>query len=104
MTTVRAASSVTLSVALEPRRADPLKVAPREVVHQEVAAREVALREAAHHHVRLREIPAVVAVVPAAMTTTIITHRAAVVEAAEGSLIRDASRHCEEERRSNPGE
>ena len=77
MTTVRAASSATLSVASVPRRA---------VARQEVVLREVRLREAVPHHVRLRETPAVVAVAPPAMTTVIITHRAAVAEVEGGSF------------------
>ena len=59
MTTVRAASSATLSVASVPRRAAAL----REVVHREGAAQEAALREAVLQEVRLRETQAVAAVV-----------------------------------------
>ena len=77
MTTVRAASSATLSVASVPRRA----AAFREEVHPEVAAQEVALQEAVPQEVRLQETLAVVAVVPPVMTTTITTHRAVVAEA-----------------------
>ena len=99
MTTVQAASSATLSVASVPRRA----VALREVAHQEAAAQEVALREVVPQEARLRETLAVAVVAPPVTKMTII-HRAAVVEGEEGSLIRDASRHCEEARRSNPGE
>ena len=72
MTTVRAASSATPSVALVPRRV----VALLRVVLREVAAQEAVLQEA-----RLRETLGVVAVAPAAMTTTITTHRAVVAEA-----------------------
>ena len=85
MTTVRAASSATLSVALEPRRAAVarravaqeavlLAVVPREAVPQEVAA------------VILQESRTVVAVVPAAMTTTIMQRLAVVVEAVGDSF------------------
>ena len=77
MTTARAASSAMLSVASVPRRAAAL----RELVHREVAALEVALREAVLQEARLRETLGVVAVAPAAMTTTITTHRAVVAEA-----------------------
>ena len=77
MTTVRAASSATLNVALVPRRA---------AARQEVVRREVHLREAVPHHVRLRETLAVGAVAPPAMTTMIIIHRAAVAEAEGGSF------------------
>ena len=103
MTTVRAASSATLSVASVPRRAAPLRVAPRGEVRREVVAQEVALQEAVPQEVRLRENRTEAAVAPAAMRTIII-HRAAVAEGEEGSLIMDASRHCKEARRSNPGE
>ena len=78
MTTVRAASNATPSVALVPRRATGhLRVAHREVEAQEEAHREVVPQEALH-----RENLAVVAVAPAAMMTAITIHRAAVVEAA----------------------
>ena len=77
MTTVQAASSATPSVASVPRRA---------AARQEVVLREVHLQEAVPHHVRLRETLAVVAVAPPAMTTVIITHRAAVAEAEGGSF------------------
>ena len=97
MTTVRAASSATLSVALVPRRATAVlqRAAHREVavqeevlreaVHQEVLhpeteAQEVALREAVLQEVRRRETLAVAVVAPPAMTTMITTHRAAVAE------------------------
>ena len=76
MTTVRAASSATPSVASAPRRAAVL----REVVHQEVVHQEVDLREAVLQEARLRETLAVVAVAPPAMKMT-ITHRAVVAEA-----------------------
>ena len=77
MTIVRAASSATLSGALVPRRA----AAPLEVALQRVPLQEVVLRGEAHPRVRLRETLAVAAAVPAAMMTTITTHRAAVAEA-----------------------
>ena len=78
MTTVRAASSATPSVALVPRRA----VVLRRAVLQEVEAQEEAHREAVHQETLHRESLAVVAVVPAVMMTTITTRLAAAVEAA----------------------
>ena len=79
MTTVRAASSAMLSVALVPRRA----VVLRRAAHREVAVQEEAHREAVHQGLH-RETQVVVAVAPAAMMTTIITHLAAVVAEAAG--------------------
>jgi hypothetical protein len=76
MTTARAASSATLSVASVPRRAAVL----RRVVLQEVEVQEEAHREAVRQGLH-RETQAVVAVAPAAMMTTITTHLAAVAEA-----------------------
>ena len=76
MTTVRAASSATLSVALVPRRAAVLQRA----VLQEVEVQEEAHQEVVRQGLR-RETQAVVAVVPAVMTTMIITRLAAAVEA-----------------------
>jgi hypothetical protein len=76
MTTARAASSATLSVASVPRRAAAL----REVVHLEVEAQEVVLQGAVLQEVRLRETQAVAAVAPPAMKMT-ITHRVVVAEA-----------------------
>ena len=73
MTTVRAANSVTPSVASVPKRAAALQ----KVVHREEAAQEEVRQE-----VLLRETPAEVAVVPVVMRT-IITRRAAVAEAVE---------------------
>ena len=82
MTTVRAASSATLSVALVPRRAAVLlRVALREVEAQEEVHREEAHQEALH-----RESLAVVAVAPAVMMTTITTHHAAVAVVAGDSF------------------
>ena len=82
MTTVRAASNATLSVALVPRRAAaPLRVVHREVEAQGEARREVVPQEALH-----RESQAVAAVAPAVMTTTITTRLAAVAEAAEDDV------------------
>ena len=75
MTTVRAASSVTLSVASVPRRAAVL----RRAVHREVEVQE-ALREEVRQGLR-RETLDVVAVAPAVMTTMITIHLAAAVEA-----------------------
>ena len=78
MTTVRAASSATLSVALAPRRV---------VAHREAPAQEVAHRVAAVHAVVPQEavIPqgnrTVAAVVPAVTKTAITIHRAVVAEA-----------------------
>ena len=78
MTTVRAASSATQSVAsaaavVVRREAFPLR---------EEAVREVVLQE-----VLLRVTRAVVAVAPAVMTTTTITHRAAVAEGEEDKFV-----------------
>ena len=87
MTTVRAASSATLSVALVPRRAAVL----RRAVHREVEAQEEAHREEVRQGLR-RETLAVVAVAPVAMTTTIITHLAAAVEAVGDDVIWDTLR------------
>ena len=72
MTTVRAASSATLSVALVPRRAAVLREAPA----QEEVVREAVLRVAV-----LQGNRTVVAVAPAVMMTTITTPLAAVAEA-----------------------
>ena len=82
MTTVRAASSATLSVALVPRRAAVL----RRAVHREVEVQEEALREEVRQGLR-RETQAVVAVAPAVMMTTIITRLAAAVEAEGDSFL-----------------
>ena len=79
MMTAQAASSATPSVALVPRKA---VVVPQRVAHREVVARETAIPR----HVPLQETLAVAAVAPAAMTTTIITHRAVVVEAVGDSF------------------
>ena len=76
-TIVRAASSVTLSVASVLRRV----VALRRIAVPEAVLPVVVLPEA-----RLRENQTVVAVAPA-VTRTTITPRAAVVEAAEGSFV-----------------
>ena len=70
MTTVRAASSATLSVALVPRRA---------AVLQRAAHREVEAQEAVHQGLH-RETQAVVAVAPAVMTMAITIRLAAVAE------------------------
>ena len=97
MTTVRAASSATLSVALVPRRAAVhLRVALREVAVQEVAHREVVPQEALH-----RESRAVVAVAPAAMMTTITIHLAAVVEAAGDSFLSQNRQNLQNNSRGN---
>ena len=78
MTTARAASSATLSVALVPRRVAVLqRAARREVEAQEVAVREAAPRVA----VLLQGNRTVVAVAPAVMMTTITTRLVAVAEA-----------------------
>ena len=82
MTTVRAASSATLSVALVPRRAAVL----RRAAHREVVAQEEALREAVHQGLH-RETQAVVAVAPAAMMTTITIRLAAVAEVEGDSFL-----------------
>jgi hypothetical protein len=84
MTTVRAASSATLSGASVPRRA---AVAPQEVVHREVLPQGEVLQE-----VLLRETLAVVVVVPVVMMTTITTHLAAVVEAVVDDVLWDTLR------------
>lgn len=76
MTTVRAASSATLSVALVPRRAAAVL---QRAVLQEVEVQEEAHREAFRQGLH-RETQAVVAVAPAVMMTTIITRLAAVEE------------------------
>ena len=81
MTTVRAASSVTLSVALAASVAVRREAVPR----REAAAPEEALREAVPHEARHRETLAVAAVAPAVMRTT-TTHRAAVAEAVGDDL------------------
>ena len=86
MTTARAASSATLSVALVPRRAAVLL----RVVHREVVAQEEAHREAVHQDLH-REIQAVVAVAPAVMRMIII-HLAAAVEAAGDDVLWDTLR------------
>ena len=72
MTTARAASSATPSVASAPRRAAALRGVR--------LLREVALQEAAQG-VRLRGNRTVDAVAPAVTTMAITTHRAAVAEA-----------------------
>ena len=87
MTTARAASSATLSVASVPRRA----VVLRRVVLQEVEVQEEAHREAVRQGLH-RETQAVVAVVPAVMMTTIITHLAAAVEAVGDDVLWDTLR------------
>ena len=79
MTTVRAASSATPSVALVPRRAAVL----RRAAHREVAVQEEVLREAVHQGLH-RETQAVVVVAPAVMTMAITIHLAAVVAEAAG--------------------
>ena len=78
MTTVRAASSATLSVALVPRRAAVLREAPA----QEEVVREAVLRVAV-----LQGNRTVVAVEPADMMTMISIHHAVVVEAAEDDFL-----------------
>ena len=82
MTTVRAASSATLSVALVPKRAAVL----RRAVLQEVEVQEEAHREEVRQGLR-RESLAVVAVAPAAMMTTITIRLAAAVEAEGDSFL-----------------
>ena len=79
MTTVRAASSATPSVALVPRRA----AVPQRVAHREVEAREAVLHGAAARVAGaiLRENRTVVAVAPAVMTMEITIHHVAVAEA-----------------------
>ena len=82
MTTVRAASSATPSVALGLRRAAVL----RRAVLQEVEVQEEAHREEVRQGLR-RETQAVVAVVPAVMMTMITIRLAAVVEAEGDSFL-----------------
>ena len=82
MTTVRAASSVTLSVASVPRRAAVLRRAAR----REVVAQEEVHREAVHQGLH-RETQAVVAVAPAVMTMAITIRLAAAVEAEGDSIL-----------------
>ena len=77
MTTVRAASSATPSVASE----------AAVVVRRGVAHRVAVVREAPPRATR-----AVVAVAPAAMTMVITIHRVAVVEAAEDDVLWDTLR------------
>ena len=84
MTTVRAASSVMLSVALVPKRVAVLREAPV----QEVAAREVVLRAA----VLPQGNRTVVAVVPAVMTMAITTRLAAVAEVVVDDFLWDTLR------------
>ena len=88
MTTVRAASSATLSVASVPRRA---AVVLQRAAHREVAVQEEAHREAVHQGLH-RETQAVVAVAPAVMTTTITTRLAAVVEVVGDDVLWDTLR------------
>ena len=89
MTTVRAASSVTLSVASVPRRAAVLREAPA----QEVEVQEVEVQEAAP---RAAVLPqgnrTVVAVAPAVMTMAITTRLAAVAEAVGDDVLWDTLR------------
>ncbi len=87
MTTARAASSATLSVASVPRRA----VVLRRVVLQEVEVQEEAHREAVRQGLH-RETQAVVAVAPAVMMTTIITHLAVVAEGVVDDVLWDTLR------------
>lgn len=87
MTTARAASSATLSVALVPRRA----VVLRRVVLQEVEVQEEAHREAVHQGLH-RETQAVVAVAPAVMMTTITIRLAAMVEGVVDDVLWDTLR------------
>ena len=83
MTTARAASSVTPSVALGLRRA---AVVLQRAAHREVVAQEEALREAVHQGLH-RETQAVVAVAPAVMTMAITIRLAAAVEAEGDSFL-----------------
>ena len=85
MTTVRAASSATLSVALAPRRV---------VAHREAPAQEVAHRVAAVHveAVIPQGIRTVAAVAPAVMMTMITIRLAAVVEAVGDDVLWDTLR------------
>ena len=87
MTTARAASSATLSVASVPRRA----VVLRRVVLQEVEVQEEAHREAVHQGLH-RETQVVVAVVPAVMMTTITIRLAAVAEGVVDDVLWDTLR------------
>ena len=92
MTTARAASSATLSVASVPRRAVVLRrVVLRRVVLQEVEVQEEAHREAFRQGLH-RESQAVVAVAPAAMMTTITIRLAAVVEGVGDDVLWDTLR------------
>ena len=87
MTTARAASSATLSVASVPRRAA--------AVLQRAVLQEVEVQEAHREAVRQglhRETQAVVAVVPAVMMTTITIRLAAVVEAVGDDVLWDTLR------------
>ena len=86
MTTARAASSATLSVASVPRRA----VVLRRVVLQEVEVQE-AHREAVRQGLH-RETQAVVAVAPAAMMTTSTIRLAAAVEVVGDDVLWDTLR------------
>ena len=86
MTTVRAASSATLSVALVPRRVAVL----RRAVHREVEVQE-ALQEVVRQGLR-RETLDVVAVAPAAMMTTITIRLAAVAEGVVDDVLWDTLR------------
>jgi hypothetical protein len=87
MTTARAASSATLSVASVPRRA----VVLRRVVLQEVEVQEEAHREAVHQGLH-RETQAVVAVAPAVMTMAITIRLAAVAEVVVDDVLWDTLR------------
>ena len=87
MTTARAASSATLSVASVPRRA----VVLRRVVLREVEVQEEAHREAVRQGLH-RETQAVVAVAPAVMMTTITIRLAAAVEAVGDDVLWDTLR------------
>ena len=78
---VRVASNATQNVVLVPRKAVEV---PQKVARQEVAALEEVRHAVAHQEAAIhRENRIGAAVAPAVMTTTIITHHAAVVEAAE---------------------
>ena len=87
MTTARAASSATLSVALVPRKA----VVLRRAAHQEVEVQEEAHREAVCQGLH-RETQAVVAVAPAVMTMAITIRLAAVVEGVVDDVLWDTLR------------
>ena len=89
MTTVRAASSATPSVALVPRRAVAV---PQRAAHREVAAQEEVVREAVLRVAVLQGNRTVVAVAPAVMMTTITTHLAAVAEAVGDDVLWDTLR------------